>query len=283
LYHLTAFAGDAQRNLDFYTRFLGMRLVKRTVNFDDPATYHFYFGDAHATPGSLVTFFPWPTAPVARVGSGQIAAATLAVPKDSLADWMDRAKHAGIVRAEQASRFGDEWFSLGDPAGLTVELAGVEGSDMRLHSVTLREADVERTGAFLTGVLGFQHVATEGERTRFQSNDAVIDLVATPGLGRGRLSSGMAHHVAFKVADADQQVRWRDKLKQAGVHVTRIIDRLYFRSIYFREPGGALFEIATEGPGFFVDEAEPGSGLRLPPWLEDVRESIERRLPEVRV
>jgi glyoxalase family protein len=281
LHHVTAFAGDAQRTLDFYTGFMGMRLVKRTVNFDDPSTYHFYFGDARATPGSLLTFFPWPTAPVARLGSGQITGASFAVSKEALAGWTDRARHAGIECSEPAARFGETWIALTDPAGLSVELFGVDGGGMRLHSATLRESDVARTAAFLTGILGFSQVATEGDRTRFRSNHTVIDIVAAPGLERGRLSAGMVHHVAFRVAEESAQLEWREKLKQAGVHVTRVIDRLYFRSIYFREPGGALFEIATDGPGFFVDEAELGSGLRLPPWLESVRESIERRLPAV--
>jgi len=283
LHHITAFAGDAQRNLDFYTGFMRMHLIKRTVNFDDPATYHFYFGDACANPGSLLTFFPWPTAPVPRISSGQITAASLAVPKDSLQDWMDRARHAGIDCSQRAQRFGEDWISVSDPAGLIIELIGADVTDLRLHSATLRESDIERTSAFLTGMLGFSQIAAEDRRTRFQLNGAVIDLVATPAAPRGRLSAGMVHHVAFRVADDAAQLAWREKLKQAGVHVTRVIDRRYFRSIYFREPGGALFEIATDGPGFFVDEAELGTGLRLPPWLEGVRESIERRLPAVHI
>lgn len=287
LHHVTAFAGDAQRNLDFYTGFMGMRLVKRTVNFDDPSTYHFYFGDEWAEPGSLLTFFPWPTAPAPRSGSGQIAGASFAVSKDALSGWILRAHDEGVAISVPSIRFSEEYIELRDPAGLPIELIGTDTYVMQLHSATLHEADVARTAAFLTGVLGFSQVATEGARTRFRSNDtwdhAVIDIVATPGAQRGRLSSGMVHHVAFRVADDAAQLEWREKLKQAGVHVTRVIDRLYFRSIYFREPGGALFEIATEGPGFFVDEAELGSGLRLPPWLESVRESIERRLPAVQV
>ncbi len=283
LHHITGFAGDAQRTLDFYARFMGMRLVKRTVNFDDPATYHFYFGDARGTPGSLLTFFPWPTAPVPRISSGQIAAASLSVPKDSLQDWVDRARQVGIARSEGGQRFGEDWISLCDPAGLTIELIAAGISDLRLHSATLRESDIERTAAFLKDVLGFAPVATENGRARFQLNEATIDLIATPSAPRGRLSAGMVHHVALRVADDAAQLAWREKLKQAGVHVTRVIDRRYFRSIYFREPSGALFEIATDGPGFFVDEAELGSALRLPPWLESVRESIERRLPAVHV
>jgi glyoxalase family protein len=283
LHHVTAFAGDAQRNLDFYTGFAGLRLVKRTVNFDDPATYHFYYGDACANPGSLLTFFPWPTAPAGHAGPGQITAATFAVPKDALSGWMLRAHDAGVAFGAPSLRFGEESIALCDPAGLSVELIGVEDGGMRLHSATLRESEVERTAAFLTGVLGFSQVGAERGRTRFRQNQAVIDLVATPETRRGRLSAGMVHHVAFRVADEAAQLEWRAKLMQAGVRVTRVIDRRYFRSIYFREPGGTLFEIATDGPGFFVDEAQLGSGLRLPPWLETERESIERRLPAVSI
>jgi glyoxalase family protein len=277
LHHVTAFAGNAQRNLDFYRGVLGLTLVKRTVNFDDPATYHFYYGDARANPGSLLTFFPWPTAPAGRAGPGQITGATFAVPPDALSGWIDRAS------SPVSERFGEKWIPLCDPAGLTVELIGIDDGDLRLHSVTLRESDVERTGAFLTTVLGFSQVATEGGRTRFRQNAAVIDLVASTEARRGRLSAGMVHHVAFRVADEAAQLEWRARLMQAGVHVTRVIDRRYFRSIYFREPGGTLFEIATDGPGFFVDEAQLGSGLRLPPWLESERDSIERRLPAVTI
>jgi glyoxalase family protein len=285
MHHVTAFAGDAQRNLDFYTGFMGLHLVKRTVNFDDPSTYHFYFGDEWAEPGSLLTFFPWPTAPVPRIGSGQIAGTSFAVSRDALPGWILRAHDHGVALSAPSTRFGEEYIAFRDPAGLPIELIGTDTYVMHLHSATLREADAARTAAFLTGVLGFSQVATEGDRTRFRSSDAlehaVIDIVAAPGLERGRLSAGMVHHIALRVADEAAQLEWREKLKQAGVHVTRVVDRLYFRSIYFREPGGALFEIATDGPGFFVDEAELGSALRLPPWLESVRESIERRLPAV--
>lgn len=281
LHHVTAFAGDAQRNLDFYTGFMGLRLIKRTVNFDDPATYHFYYGDARGTPGTLLTFFPWPTAPSGRAGWGQIAAATFAVPKDELQSWMDRARETKIASSEPSSRFGEPWIALCDPAGLAIELIGVDSGSVRLHSATLRESDTERTAAFLSGVLGFSPAGIEGDRSRWRVDDAVIDIVAAADAGRAKLSAGMVHHVALRVADEAAQLEWRAKLMEAGVHVTRVIDRRYFRSIYFREPGGVLFEIATEGPGFFIDEADPGRALQLPPWLEPMRESIARRLPEV--
>ena len=281
LHHVTAFAGDAQRNLDFYTRFLGLRLIKRTVNFDDPATYHFYFGDKRGEPGTLLTFFPWPTAPAGRPGAGQIVCATLAVPASEVPRWTDRARAAKITCSEPAVRFGEPCIALCDPAGLAVELIGTEIREPRLHSVTVRESKPERTSAFLTDVLGFSFAREEGERTRWRLNEAVVDIVPTQDPEHAKLSAGTVHHVAFRVSDDAAQLEWREKLIAAGVRVTRVIDRRYFHSIYFREPGGVLFEIATDGPGFFIDEAEPGAALQLPPWLEPMRDSIERRLPPV--
>jgi glyoxalase family protein len=281
LHHVTAFAGDAQRNVDFYTRFLGLRLIKRTVNFDDPATYHFYFGHKRGAPGTLLTFFPWPTAPAGHAGAGQIQCAALAVPASELPRWIDRALAAKITCSELALRFGEPWMALCDPAGLTVELVGAQAQEARLHSVTLRESRPERTSAFLTDLLGFSCAGEEGDRTRWRLNGAVVDIVATQDPKHAKLSAGMVHHVAFRVAGDAAQLEWREKLIAAGVRVTRVIDRRYFRSIYFREPGGVLFEIATDGPGFFIDESEPGAALQLPPWLEPMRESIERRLPPV--
>jgi glyoxalase family protein len=275
-HHVTAFAGEAQANLDFYTRDFGLRLVKRTVNFDDPAQYHFYFGDARGTPGTLATFFAWPSAPATVIGSGQIASLNFAVSPAVFAEWMPR-------RAEQATRFGERWIALRDPAGLRVELVEADDAPMHLHSVALRESDPSRTAGFLRDVMGFACVGVEGDRTRLRLGEMTVDVVDAPGLSRRRLSSGMVHHFAFRVADEAAQLSWREKLTQAGLRVTRVIDRVYFKSIYFREPGGALFEMATDGPGFLVDEGELGSGLRLPPWLEEVRESIERRLPAVHV
>jgi glyoxalase family protein len=286
LHHVTAFAGDPRQNLDFYTRFLGLHLVKRTVNFDDPATYHFYFGDARGTPGTLLTFFPWLNAPAGRRGAGQATGASFAVPKNALGWWMERARAAGVECSGPGTRFEDEWITLQDPAGLPVELIASEpASDdsgiVRLHSATLCESDAGRTFAFLQKPLGFALVAQEGNRTRCSSAAATIDILTLPVAERAKLSAGMVHHVAFRVSDDVQQVEWRERVKSAGWNVTRVIDRQYFRSIYFREPGGVLFEIATDGPGFLIDEPELGSGLRLPPWLEPLRESIERRLPRM--
>jgi len=251
-HHVTAFAGDAQSNLDFYTQRLGLRLIKRTVNYDDPATYHFYFGDVTGTPGSLLTFFPWPTAPAGSPGSGQAIG----------------------IQFELPNAAGPE---TQDPAGLHLELATARKP--RIVSVTLRVADAAKTRRFLTEILGFTAVADDA----FEVGESIVKLVDAPGMERVKLSMGMIHHVAFRVADEAMQIEWRNKLKAAGVRVTRVIDRQYFRSIYFREPGGVLFEIATDGPGFLIDEPADalGSALRLPPWLESIRESVVRRLPEV--
>ena len=283
LHHVTAFAGDAQTNLDFYRRFLGLRLIKRTVNFDDPGTYHFYFGDARGTPGTILTFFPWPTAPAGRAGTGQSPGVSVAIPRNSLDAWMRRALHAGISVNGPHARFGEEFIQFSDPHGLSLELFasapdGDDSSIKRLHSATLCEAQTEHTFGTLE-TLGFKYVSSEGNRSRFELAGTPLDVVAMPGVEPCRPSAGMVHHIAWRVASDAEQLEWRAKLTEAGFQVTRVIDRQYFHSIYFREPGGVLFEIATDAPGFFIDETELGQSLKLPPWLEPIRASIERRLP----
>ena len=287
LHHITAFAGDPRRNLDFYTRFLGLRLVKRTVNFDDPATYHFYFGDA---PGTLLTFFPWPSAPAGRKGSGQAAGVSFTIPRNALDHWIRRTRESAVPHREPGSRFDQTFFTVIDPEGLEVELFATAPPNrdlaiVCLNSVTLAEADPGRTGDFLCDVLGAGLAARQDDRSRFMLrglSNTPIDVVAAPGAPRAKLSKGMVHHMAFRVADEAAQTEWRERLAAAGVRVTRVIDRQYFRSIYFREPGGVLFEIATDGPGFLIDEpCALGLSLKLPSWLEPIRESIERRLPRL--
>jgi len=251
-HHVTAFAGDAQRNLDFYTRCVGLRLVKRTVNYDDPATYHFYFGDDAGSPGSLLTFFPWPTAPAGRSGTGQAIDLRFATPS--------------------ADRLGHD---AKDPAGLSLTLLPAERP--KIESITLRVADGDRSGRFLAETLGFKAVGKD----RFDLAGSIIKIEEAPDMEPVKLSAGMIHHIAFRVADDSTQRQWREILKGAGVRATRVIDRQYFHSIYFREPGGVLFEIATDGPGFLIDEPVDSLGgeLKLPPWLEPIRESVVRRLP----
>ncbi len=287
LHHVTAFAGDAQTNLDFYTRFMGLRLIKRTVNFDDPGTYHFYFGDASGQPGTVLTFFPWPTAPPGRAGTGQSAGVSFSIPRNSLDAWMARLKNARVDATGPLERFGESYVRFRDPHGLPLELfAAAPESDnpaiVKLHSQTLCEADAEKTASFLTSTFGAQPTVSEPNRSRFELGGSTLDVLAMPGTGHGKMSAGIVHHIAWRVADEEQQIEWRAKLTAAGLRCTRVIDRQYFKSIYFREPGGVLFEIATDGPGFFVDETELGRALKLPPWLEPIRDSIERRLPEVR-
>jgi glyoxalase family protein len=250
LHHVTGLAGNAQANLDYYTQTLKLRLVKRTVNFDDPATHHFYFGDNKGSPGTLLTFFPGFQRRPKR-GSGQIVSVAYTCPAEA----------------------------AGDPDGLDLELAG--GGAPGLRSVTLCENDLEPTAGFLA-TLGFASAGEEGNRHRFElpGGGARVDVLHEPQAERGKLGAGAIHHVAFRVADERVQVDWRHRLMKAGIRVSPVKDRAYFHSIYFREPGGALFEIATDGPGFLIDEAADalGSSLCLPPWLEPVRESIEARL-----
>jgi glyoxalase family protein len=288
LHHVTAFAGDAQTNLDFYTGVMGLRLIKRTVNFDDPATYHFYFGDGNGTPGTILTFFPWPTAPPGQAGAGYAAGVSFVVPKNSLEAWIDRLRHAKIAVTGPRMRFDEEFIAFSDPHGLQLELFATwpesgDPSIVRLHSATLCEADADRTLRALETTLGFRHVSNEGDRIRLELAGTPLDVIAMPGASRGKPSAGTVHHIAWRVANEAEQSQWRAKLVEAGFGVTRVIDRQYFRSIYFREPGGVLFEIATDGPGFFVDETNLGESLKLPPWLEPIRASLERRLPVITV
>ncbi len=250
LHHVTGLAGEVQANLAYYTQVLRLWLVKRTVNFDDPGSYHLYFGDRRGSPGTLVTFFPGFQRKPKR-GSGQIVSVSYISPVEAAAE----------------------------PDGLDLEL--VRGEAPRLHSVTLCERDLEPTARFLE-TLGFAAAGTEGNRHRFELPGAAarVDILHEPQAERGKLGAGAIHHVAFRVADESVQADWRNRLVKAGVRVSPVKDRLYFHSIYFREPGGVLFEIATDGPGFLIDEAEDalGSSLCLPPWLEPTRESIEARL-----
>ena len=303
IHHVTAIASDPQRNLDFYSRVLGLRLVKKTVNFDDPQTYHLYYGDRLGNPGSILTFFPWPGARQGLHGSGQTSATTFAVPRGTLGDWAERLSRVG-VDVDGGSRFGDEVLRFSDPDGLRLELADsvdptvaelgepwdegevtVSMAIRGIDRVTLSESDVARSGEFLQQAMGFRTTAEDGGRTRLEVGPggatARLDLLAEPGRGWGRIAAGSVHHVAFRVADDAAQASWQQRLADAGVRVTPVQDRNYFRSIYFREPGGVLFEIATDAPGFAVDEPVEslGSELKLPAQLEPSRAALERSLP----
>jgi glyoxalase family protein len=304
LHHVTAIAGDPQANVDFYTRVLGLRLVKRTVNFDAPDTYHLYYGDSAGRPSTLLTFFPWRGVPAGRQGSGLTTATAFGVPPESLGWWQRRIGELGVDHDAPRTRDGEEVLTLRDPDGLVVDLVAAPG-DARsgwdgaahvpaehavrgLHAVTLSEALPERTVDLFTGLLGMTPAGEDGDRARFAraggGAGSVVDVAAdrrAPGLQAG----GTVHHIAFRVPDRATQERWRALLVEAGLPVTEILDRQYFTSIYFREPGGVLLEIATDQPGFAIDEPllELGRALKLPPWLEPSRAQIEASLPPLRV
>jgi catechol 2,3-dioxygenase-like lactoylglutathione lyase family enzyme len=302
IHHVTAIAGDPQRNIDFYTGVLGMRMVKRTVNFDDPETYHFYYGDEQGRPGTILTFFPWPGAGRGRRGSGQASVVAFSIPSGSLPYWTERLWTGNVALDGSGERFGDKLIGFRDPDGLRLEL--VEGEDRRtpwsggpapveyavrgFHSVTLSVEGYERTAGVLDR-LGFRKAQEKGNRFRYETGGggpgALVDVECVPDLPPGRVAVGSVHHVAWRAVDDREQQTWREVVARAGLNVTPIIDRKYFRSIYFREPGGVLFEIATDAPGFAVDEPVEalGSELVLPPWLEPTRKELELRLPPVRL
>jgi glyoxalase family protein len=295
IHHVTAIAGDPQRNLDFYTGVLGLRLVKLTVNFDDPGTYHFYFGDREGHPGTIMTFFPWPGAPRGRHGSGQLTVTSFSIPQDSLDSWLARLREHGIEAGPAFGRFDDDVLPFADPDGLKLELiahgeaSGGDHSIRGFHSVTLSEDGYERTAQLLTGVMGFRHFGSEGNRHRFaaagEGPASLVDIECVPDARPGRVAVGTVHHVAFRAPNSAQQLAWRDKVAGFGLNVTPVLDRQYFRSIYFREPGGVLFEIATDPPGFAIDEPDGklGASLKLPPQYERARRQLEEQLPKLRL
>ena len=305
LHHVTAMAADPQRNADFYTGVLGLRLVKKTVNFDDPGTYHLYYGDEVGHPGTILTFFPWPLARRGVQGAGQATVTSFAVPAGSLGYWTERLARLGVAADAPRRRFDDEVLTLLDPDGLRLELVARNASDADprapwsngpvppehavrgFDGVTLTEWNLDVTAEVLEGTLGFRRVGEEGDRVRFAAASdggaTRVDVLAAPAAVRGRVSAGTVHHVAFRAADEADQLAWRAAVEASGLYVTPVLDRQYFRSIYFREPGGVLFEIATDPPGFTRDEtvAELGTALKLPEWLEPSRERIEAELPPI--
>ena len=276
-HHVTAIASDPQRNLDFYAGFLGMTLVKRTVNFDDPGTHHFYFGDRTGTAGTLLTFFPWAgSVRQARRGAGQITAVGFAVSEVGI--WQKKAERAGISWADSV-RDGQAVLTLLDPDGLPIELLlQVPLADAPfvgpLSEITILESEAGATGDLLVRHLGF----AAARSNRFTLGTARIRVVHDPKSERGVVAPGGVHHVALAIESLEEQAELRARLVAAGFKVTLRQDRVYFQSIYFRQPRGGLFEIATLTPGFFADETELGKRLCLPPWLESSRSSIEERL-----
>ncbi len=302
LHHITAIAGDPQTNRAFYTDLLGLRLVKVTVNFDDPTTYHLYYGDALGSPGTVLTFFPWPGAPRGRPGTGMVTALAYTIPPDALTFWRDRLQAAGVTVTDLQTPWDERGLAFSDPDGLPLELiawpdaAPAPWTDGpvpparalgRFFRVILRTAVPDRTQDFLTRLLGFVPVAHRPPWTRLRAGQGpqFLDLLADPAGAPGQIAVGTIHHVAWRLPDDPSQAAWRQYLLQNGVAVSPIMDRQYFHSIYFREPGGALFEVATDPPGFTADEppAQLGSGLRLPPWLEPERARIAAALPPLRL
>jgi glyoxalase family protein len=301
IHHITAICGDAQENLDFYAGVLGMRLVKRSVNQDDPGTYHLFYADAEGHPGSDLTFFPWANMPPGRMGSGLTVEVPLAVPPDSLGYWAERLAQHGVETGSPVTRFDERTLPVRDPHGL--ELALVETGDRRqftpwdgspvpqerqirgLHSARILERDMARTSQFLRDALGFEPLAKEDGWVRFGvvggGSGNIIEVREVRDQPMGQWGVGSVHHIAYRVPDDEAQLAMRTQVIVSGGRPTEVIDRFWFKSIYFKEPGGVLFEIATDGPGFAKDEdpAHLGEQLILPPWLEQYREAIEKALP----
>jgi glyoxalase family protein len=307
IHHITAIAGDPQANVDFYHNLLGQRLVKKTVNFDDPGTYHFYFGDEIGTPGTILTFFPWRGAARGRRGNGEVAATAYTIRPGSLDYWQKHLTNHGVTPGERQKRFGADVLPFQDPDGMIVEFIVDDRPDpvqiweegpvpaehalRGFHSATLWVDQAAATADLLTNSLGYTFAGQEGSRHRFHAagddigddTGRTIDLLERPGELHGRLGAGSVHHIAFRTPDDDEQGGYLTALRGEGYNVTPVQDRQYFHSIYFRAPSGVLFEIATDAPGFLYDEpvAELGTHLKLPPWLEPSRARISQKLPAI--
>jgi glyoxalase family protein len=301
IHHITGIAGNPRRHVAFYTDVLGLRLVKKTVNFDDPGTWHLYYGDETGSPGTALTFFLWDGAATGRAGAGQAVETAFAIPESAIGYWTGRLVEKGIPHETPEKRFGQTVIGFKDPDGLRLDLVGSAAAAARpgwskgevppehavrgFFGVTLWVDDPAPTARILTEIFGFAAAGSQGTRHRFAAGGealaTVVDLRATPGFVPGALGRGTLHHVAFRAAtDADQRTM-AGEAAHLGLRPTEQIDRVYFRSVYFREPGGVLLEIATDGPGFTVDEPKEalGSSIRLPPWHEARRSTIEASLP----
>ncbi len=299
LHHITAIAGNAQENLDFYAGVLGLRLVKQSVNQDDPTTYHLFYADAEGRPGTDLTFFPWPHLPPGREGAGMSVEVALAIPQGSLAYWSARLERYGVPTGRPETRFGETVLPFSDPHGLEVALvetaprpfapwAHAEVPEpyqiMGLYGARIWARRLAPTATFLTQTLGFTPLGEENGWHRFRLGESYLEVREMPHAPRGQPGTGSVHHLAWRVDDAAHALALRARLEAAGRHPTPLIDRFWFQSIYFREPGGVLFELATDGPGFTVDEPleRLGAALVLPPWLEPHRAAIEAALPPLK-
>jgi len=303
LHHITAIADRAKRNLDFYTNVLGLRLLKKTVNFDDPGTYHLYYGDEKGSAGTILTFFPYEGSAPGRPGTGMATHIGYAVPEGSFDFWLRRLEENKITYRPPAEKFGEQFISLRDPDGLQLELVIPPTQDTRtpwvtnevsakvatrgFHSVTLTLRSIKGTASVLTEILGYRLLKQEGNQYRFITDAvehaAIIDLIETPDGNRGMGGAGTNHHIAFRVKNEEILMQYQAKVARRGLNITNKIDRNYFYSLYFREPGGVLFEIATDNPGFGIDEPwdKLGSSLLLPPQYEPRRADIEAVLPKL--
>jgi len=301
IHHITAIAGDAQRNYDFYSKVLGLRMVKKTVNFDDPGTYHFYYGNENGTPGTILTFFPWMNVRQGVAGTGMATEIGYSVPADSFGFWTERFKSNNVKHDQPLERLGELILPFRDPDGLQLNLVVPEKEDSRkawetsdvkgdaaikgFHSITLTLRNMKPTAKVLTDVFGYKLLKQEGNFYRFVTgaigNAAIVDIfedpTGKPGIGAG----GTNHHIAFRVKNEEALMAFREKVIAHGLNITQKIDRNYFFSLYFREPGGVLFEIATDNPGFDIDESvgELGTHLKLPIQYEPQRSEIEKILP----
>jgi glyoxalase family protein len=303
IHHVTAIAGNPSRNVDFYTRTLGLRLIKRTVNFDDPGTYHLYYGDERGKPGTILTFFPWEHAATGRNGSGLTEETAFRIPADSIGYWTHRLIEKGVSHKALERRFGDPMLSFTDPDGMSLALVGIAGASSELawsdgtipaehairgfHGVTLMLDAAAPTGAILTDVFGFAEREREGAFVRYAADrtdpGGIVTIRETAGFLPARMGRGSVHHIAFRARDDVQQAEMAETALRHGLRPTEQLDRNYFRSVYFREPGGILFEIATDAPGFAIDEPVEslGRALKLPPFLESRRREIEAALPPI--
>lgn len=301
LHHVTAIASDPQRNLDFYTGVLGLRFVKKTVNFDDPGTYHFYFGDDSGTPGTILTFFPWPNAVRGVLGAGEVSHTAFSIPPVSIPYWEQRLERERVRIENKEQRMGETVVTFSDPDGMKIELVGhaepcevkaprfadvpAEHAIRGFFGVTMLQRETRPTEAAL-GLLGFRKIAEEGNRHRFSADGNALgshlDIVVDPEAGRGRPGAGTVHHIAFRSSDYEDQKKWLAIIGRQ-VSVSPVMERDYFRSIYFREPGGVLFEVATDNPGFTLDEPLESLGERLciPDWLEPHRLPMTEHLPRL--
>lgn len=303
IHHITAIAGNAKRNHDFYTQVLGLRLVKKTVNFDDPETYHFYYGDETGTPGTILTFFPWEGVTNGKVGTGMATEIGYAIPGKSMEFWMKRLKDNNVKILQQGKRFNEEYVTIADPDGLHLTLIIPSQADDRkpweteavsgemairgFHSIALTLKDIKRTAEILTDIFDYKLVGEEGNHFRYQTNAvpnaSIVDLIHAPGESPAVNAGGTIHHVAFRVSDENTLMAFREKIVKKGFNITPKIDRNYFFSLYFREPGGVLFELATDNPGFAIDEpvSELGKNLKLPAQYESHRAQIQKVLPSL--